>query len=33
MQTKIDEADLLIKKLELSPHIEGGYYKRYYQSN
>lgn len=32
MQAKIDEADFLIKKLELTPHIEGGYYKRYYQS-
>lgn len=33
MQKELDTADILIKKLNLAPHTEGGYFKRYYQSN
>lgn len=33
MQKELDTADILIKKLNLAPHAEGGYFRRYYQSN
>lgn len=33
MQKELNTADTLIKKLNLIPHAEGGYFRRYYQSN
>ncbi len=33
MPNKINNADILIKKLNLTHHVEGGYYRRYYQSD
>ena len=33
MQKELNTADILIEKLNLIPHAEGGYFRRYYQSN
>ena len=33
MQKELNTADTLIEKLNLIPHAEGGYFRRYYQSN
>lgn len=33
MQKKLNPADYLIEQLQLTPHQEGGHFKRYYQSN
>lgn len=33
MQKKLNTADILIEKLNLAPHAEGGYFRRYYQSD
>lgn len=33
MQKELNDADILIEKLNLAPHAEGGYFRRYYQSN
>lgn len=33
MQKELDTADILIEKLNMAPHEEGGYFIRYYQSN
>ena len=33
MQKELTTADILIEKLNLAPHAEGGYFRRYYQSS
>lgn len=33
MQKELNTADILIEKLNMSSHAEGGYFRRYYQSN
>lgn len=33
MQKELNTADTLIEKLNLTPHAEGGFFRRYYQSN